>query len=83
MADPGFQHRVLPKINCIQRYKKYIISTHIYQYILDFSIKNRPPGYSQEYRGINAGSAPDSTKKMSIWAKDVHATCLIYLFAFG
>jgi hypothetical protein len=49
MADPGFQHRVFLKINYIQRYKKYIISTHIYQYILAFSIENRPE-HSQEYR---------------------------------
>jgi hypothetical protein len=49
MADPEFQHRVFLKINSIQRYKKYIISTHIYQYILAFSIENRPE-YSQEYR---------------------------------
>jgi hypothetical protein len=52
VVDPGFQHRVFLKINFIQRYKKYIISTHIYQYILDFSIEKQAtrvfpgiPGY--------------------------------------
>jgi hypothetical protein len=41
VADPGFQYRVFPKINSIQRYEKYIISTQIYQYIIDFSIEKR------------------------------------------
>jgi hypothetical protein len=39
VADLGFQHRIFLKINFIQRYKKYIISTHIYQYIFNFSIE--------------------------------------------
>jgi hypothetical protein len=38
---------------------KNIQFLHIYTNIyLIFLLKNRSPGYSQKYRGINAGSAP-------------------------
>jgi hypothetical protein len=58
VADPRFQHRVFPKINSIQRYEKYTISTHIYQYILDFSIEKQVTRVFPEIPGINAGSTP-------------------------